>query len=222
MMLYVQDYDETFPYNRFHGALGTPVTKNIDSWRNAILPYIKNVDVYACPSNPNSRPTPGVQGSIPPKAGANAEGWEFAAGARMPISYNMNQCVSSWIPADDKRAPPPIRAAQMTRPTETILIGETLWPTSDFGAEWLWNYCAALHTHPAGRMSNFIFFDGHVKSKKWLDTLYPVNKNNWEPGDPNPDPNNRKLNGTPPCTYTAPSGPEAKEFQKADCLAVHR
>src|SRR5947199_10426723 len=55
LMMYVQDYDETFPYCRFHG--GTPVGGNdkglhINTWRNAIAPYLKNIDVLACPSNP--------------------------------------------------------------------------------------------------------------------------------------------------------------------------
>src|ERR1043166_606039 len=93
LMMYVQDYDETYPYCRFHGALGF-VDKNIDSWRNRLVPYLKNVDVMACPSNPNSRPVPGVPGTIPPKPGANAEGWEYMPDQRMPISYNMNQCAS--------------------------------------------------------------------------------------------------------------------------------
>src|SRR5207244_10132272 len=46
LMMYAQDYDETFPYCRFHGALGF-VDKGIDSWRNEIVPYLKNVDVLA-------------------------------------------------------------------------------------------------------------------------------------------------------------------------------
>src|SRR5262249_14420787 len=63
MMLYVQDYDETYPYCRLHGALplgstarpGTDKGLHINSWRNMIAPYLKNVDVLACPSNPNNR-----------------------------------------------------------------------------------------------------------------------------------------------------------------------
>src|SRR4051812_41634027 len=105
LLMYVQDYDETYPYCRFHGALGTTVERNIDSWRNANLPYLKSVDVLGCPSNPNSRTIAGVRAVHPPKPGSNAEGWELVPGQRMPISYNMNQCASTWYPADDKRAP---------------------------------------------------------------------------------------------------------------------
>jgi prepilin-type N-terminal cleavage/methylation domain-containing protein/prepilin-type processing-associated H-X9-DG protein len=226
LMMYVQDYDETYPYCRFHGALplgsdrrpGTDKGLHINSWRNAIAPYLKNVDVMGCPSNPNRQSAAGSAATLPPVPGSNAEGWEFVPEQRMPISYNMNQCATSWIPADDKRAPPPLKMSGLARPAETILIAETKWGTSDMGAEWLWIFCPAIFSH-AGGTANFIFFDGHAKNKKWLATLYPMTQNNWEPGEPNPDPNNRKLNGTPPCTYVVPAGPDAKEFQKPECLA---
>jgi prepilin-type N-terminal cleavage/methylation domain-containing protein/prepilin-type processing-associated H-X9-DG protein len=228
LMMYVQDYDETYPYCRFHqnlnlGSTAKPGTDKgvvIDSWRNAILPYLKNVDVLGCPSNPWSRSVAGQLGSLPPVPGSNAEGWAMTPGLRMPISYNMNQCASTYLPADSKGAPPPIRAAQLVRPADTLIIGESTWPTSDMGAEWLWQsaYCAALFTHQGSKMANFIFFDGHAKSKKWLQTLYPLTQNNWEPGQPNPDPNNRKFNGVPPCVYVAPAGPGDKAFQNPVCL----
>src|SRR3954470_19294876 len=54
VMMYVQDYDETFPYIRFHGASTKQGTQTY-VWRNAIAPYLKSVDVFACPSNPYSR-----------------------------------------------------------------------------------------------------------------------------------------------------------------------
>jgi hypothetical protein len=67
-------------------------------------------------------------------------------------------------------------------------------------------------------------YDGHVKSKKWLATLYPMNQNNWELS-PNPDPNNRRINGPSGCDsgdrtghLDAPSGPNAKEFQTRECM----
>jgi len=229
LMMYVQDYDETYPYCRFHqnlnlGTTAKPGTDKgyvVDSWRNAILPYLKNVDVLGCPSNPWSRSVPGQLASLPPLPGSNAEGWGMTPGLRMPISYNMNQCASSWIPADNKNPapPPPIRAPQLERASDTIIIAESNWPTSDMGAEWLWNYCPAIFAHQASKMGNFIFFDGHAKSKKWMSTLYPVTQNNWEPGIPNQDPNNLKLNGVPPCTYSAPAGPADKKYQNAACQA---
>src|SRR3954464_13938987 len=37
LMLYVQDYDETYPYIRFHGV-DTPPRENAYVWKNAIRP----------------------------------------------------------------------------------------------------------------------------------------------------------------------------------------
>src|SRR2546426_2159796 len=45
LMMYVQDYDETYPYIRFHLEV-VKKTGDLDwVWRNAITPYLKNVDV---------------------------------------------------------------------------------------------------------------------------------------------------------------------------------
>src|SRR5713226_5188933 len=61
LMMYVQDYDEAFPFCRFHvDQTGQPVYV----WRNAIRPYLKSLDVLGCPSNPYSRGTPGVGKSL--------------------------------------------------------------------------------------------------------------------------------------------------------------
>src|SRR5262249_46455702 len=148
--------------------------RRIDCWRNEILPYLKSVEVFACPANPFSRSVPGQPGHYPPNPGDNAEGWELAAGGRMPISYGMNSCSTNWSPADVRGGPPPLRLAAVGRAADTILIAESQWPSSDVHAGWLIGICPGLYTHSAGRVANFIFFDGHARSKKWLSTLYPL------------------------------------------------
>jgi prepilin-type N-terminal cleavage/methylation domain-containing protein/prepilin-type processing-associated H-X9-DG protein len=214
LMMYVQDYDEAYPYIRFHGA-DTTVATQAYVWRNAIRPYLKNVDVFACPSNPASKAKPGDPNT-------NAEGWAVEPGLKMPISYAMNSCASTWYPADDPNArkTTPIRMAQLVRPADTIIICENTWSTADVhGPDWLWSICAGIMSHSAGKMGNFIFYDGHVKSKKWLQTLYPVNQNNWEKTDPNPSPTNRHIKGEVGCDYVVPASPADKVFQTKDCLA---
>src|SRR3954452_23518916 len=44
LMMYVQDYDETFPYIRFHGG-GAEQGHFTLIWKNVIRPYLKSVDV---------------------------------------------------------------------------------------------------------------------------------------------------------------------------------
>jgi prepilin-type N-terminal cleavage/methylation domain-containing protein/prepilin-type processing-associated H-X9-DG protein len=238
LMLYTQDYDETFPYVRFHGDLffGTQSDRGqrIYGWNNAVAPYLRSIDVLGCPANRFSRTVPGRPASDPkflPKPGANATGWEVEPGQRMPVSYGMNVCANTWWSADRSKPfpkpPPPLRTAQLARPAGTILICETNSTEACVSPWFLWAACEQMFTHPAGQVANFIFFDGHVKSKKWLSTLYPVAENNWEPGIPNTDPKNRTMRGAPGCdglavgdgSVVVPSGPESKEFQTPECLA---
>jgi len=55
VMMYVQDYDETFPFWQWgnsNGLSGTKTPNHFESfWVNAIYPYVKNGQVYACPSS---------------------------------------------------------------------------------------------------------------------------------------------------------------------------
>jgi prepilin-type N-terminal cleavage/methylation domain-containing protein/prepilin-type processing-associated H-X9-DG protein len=220
LMMYTQDYDETFPYIRFD--------KNWTYvWRNAIRPYLKNQGVLACPSNPFSHPIPGRPATNnPPKLGDNAEGWQSEPTLTMPISYAMNSCAVTWYAADSpegRRSPPPTMAS-FARPADTIIICENQWPTADVhGPDWMWGICPGLFVHQAGKQANFIFFDGHAKSKKWIATMYPLNQNNWQPDEPNPDPNNRKIHGQGVgCDYTVPNGPGDKAFQTKDCLPLYQ
>jgi prepilin-type N-terminal cleavage/methylation domain-containing protein len=85
LMMYVQDYDETYPYIRFHGD--SPLAKDqAYVWKNAIMPYLKSIDILACPSNPFSRPRPGIPGANVPVqvAGANSEGWRMGSAQPRP------------------------------------------------------------------------------------------------------------------------------------------
>jgi prepilin-type N-terminal cleavage/methylation domain-containing protein/prepilin-type processing-associated H-X9-DG protein len=219
VIMYTQDYDETFPYAFFHGNKGgTPDPSYV--WKNAIRPYLKSLDVLACPSNPYSHPKPGVPKVNPPTPGSNSLGWENEPEQRMPISYSMSTCSATWYSADTPQGKvnPSLRQAQITRPSDTLFICESTWGQGDMHAQWLWTNCPGVFAHSTGKVGNFIFYDGHVKSKKWLATLYPMNQNNWEL-NPNPDPKNLKMNGPDGCNYPVPSGPSANEFKSKDCLA---
>jgi prepilin-type N-terminal cleavage/methylation domain-containing protein len=227
LIMYIQDYDETFPFVTFYSRTGANSGNwggkgdLTYTWKNAIRPYLKSLDVFACPSNPWSRGVPGHPNDNKP--GANASGWELEPEQRMPISYSMNSCTATWYPQNSTigQNSPPLRQSQIPRPADTLIIAESTWGQNDMHAGWLWDpsSCSGAFVHPAGKVGNFIFYDGHAKPKKWLQTLYPVNQNNWELS-PNPDPANRKLNGAPGCVETAPSGPDAKVFQNPPCNAL--
>ena len=113
--MYVQDYDETFPYIRFHGAGACPKGAHCYVWKNAIRPYLKSLDVLACPSNPYGKTQPGAAADPSVPGVSNSEGWEMELEQRMPISYAMNSCAVSWVPADDPMTGRPVRQAQVVR-----------------------------------------------------------------------------------------------------------
>jgi prepilin-type N-terminal cleavage/methylation domain-containing protein/prepilin-type processing-associated H-X9-DG protein len=220
VMMYAGDYDETFPYVTFYSAKGNWGAKGdmTYTWKNAIRPYLKNLDVFACPSNPSSRSVPGVPNTDgPAKPGMNSAGWEWEPEQRLPVSYSMSSCTATWYPQNTKegKSSPPLNQAQVVRPSETLFICESTWGNSDMHAAWLWTTCPGVFAHST-KTVNIIFYDGHVKTKKWLSTLYPLTENNWELS-PNPDPKNRKINGPPGCNYPVPAGPDAKEFKTKDC-----
>jgi prepilin-type N-terminal cleavage/methylation domain-containing protein/prepilin-type processing-associated H-X9-DG protein len=222
LMMYVQDYDETFPYIRFNPGTAQKGTFCY-VWKNAIAPYLKNLDVLACPANPTSRTIPGMPTpdnlATNPPPGSNAEGWQAEPSQRMPPGYGMNSCAETYQAANLKGVSPPLRQAEVTRASDTILIAEDRCTWADVFPGWMWVYCHGVFAHKAGQVGNFIFYDGHVKSRKWLSTLYPLSQNNWEL-DPSPDPTRTKLHGPTGCEgVVVPPGPDAKVFQTADCLA---
>ena len=217
LTMYAQDYDETFPFIRFH----TGNDPRDWVWKQAIGPYVKNKAVYRCPSNPMANLCPPDPNRKSDPKGVCAEGWGSEIDRSMPISYAMNSCAETWYPADDShaRGVPPLSMGQLARPAETIAICELTWATSDFhGEEWLQDHCAGAFVHQTGKLANFIFYDGHVKSKKWLATLYPITQNNWEIHD-HPDPNNLNITGEAGCNRKMPPGPDAKPFHTNGCDA---
>ncbi len=53
--MYAQDYDETLPPSRFRWDYTVPpgyTSRNHTPWSVIVMPYIKNVGVFGCPSNP--------------------------------------------------------------------------------------------------------------------------------------------------------------------------
>ena len=205
LQMYAPDNNETYPNIR--------ITDYTYNWKNAIQPYVKNKNVFSCPSNPT-----------PPKGPAsaadwknNSEGWQSEPDKILPISYGMNSCVTTWLPANsagpDRK---PLKEAQLSRPSHTIAIGEETGAQNCCGSApdvipvIVWDQCGRAFQHyggwPKGKPAthgNFIFWDLHVKALKWTKTLYPLTENMWEI-NPSPNPANTTLRGPDGCQYTVP------------------
>jgi prepilin-type N-terminal cleavage/methylation domain-containing protein/prepilin-type processing-associated H-X9-DG protein len=87
-MMYVQDYDETYPCNSWDGDFMGTVDNDIKTdarrytvWMWRIMPYMKNKQILVCPSDPNSK-----SGWTGYSTSVN-DCW----GVPTPISYGHNQ-----------------------------------------------------------------------------------------------------------------------------------
>ena len=56
LQMYAQDYDEGFPSWPFGKLLSSPIFKdwNYSTWVPAMMPYVKNTGVFACPNGPTT------------------------------------------------------------------------------------------------------------------------------------------------------------------------
>jgi prepilin-type N-terminal cleavage/methylation domain-containing protein len=60
LMMYSQDYDETLPPGCHIWGNSNPLEKTdppTNAWDGMIMPYVKNQQVFACPSDPNTKVT---------------------------------------------------------------------------------------------------------------------------------------------------------------------
>ncbi|HEX8550990.1 MAG TPA: DUF1559 domain-containing protein [Abditibacteriaceae bacterium] len=147
---YTQDYDERYPMKN----QATDVR-----WNQAIQPYVKATQLFACPSNPLNKTN-----------NANANG-SYPA---IPTSYAPN---SRFIDADYGHS-----LAEANEPTIKILVGEIAQETwHDFGSSW-WDNATTFSDALTGSgfaghlgTSNYLFADGHVKALKPTATMTPIN-----------------------------------------------
>ncbi|RYX82474.1 DUF1559 domain-containing protein [bacterium] len=163
IMQYTQDYDETMPMCWWQMSTSVQM-----SWKDAIQPYVKSVQLFACPSNTiNNQPT-----------------WNTATGQRASYSPNSTHAQSVFGSSGGTAAtgnPPAYSIASFNFPATTVAVFESTFTNSDFnianayfnvtnrtsagnqGSTYLFN----------GHLStgNYLFVDGHVKSMKPLSTV---------------------------------------------------
>ena len=185
LRMYSQDYDETYP-NIYQGwGQGTNYQEGWQ-WRNAIQPYTKNKGIMKCPSNPTSDPN--GAGVLPPTSpnnwNNNGKGYAMEPDKIMPQGYAMNAGATTWVAHDDAGQTwadkSPLKDAAINRPANLIAIGETTWREGDFGMDWFLDgggQCGghAPYSHRAlNGPSNFVYWDGHAKAKKFAQVIYPL------------------------------------------------
>ena len=152
-LAYVQDYDEICP---IHRCQCQPSLHIMDCYYEAIYPYVKNYQVFVCPSDPSAN------------TGCPRINWSTWSPS---ISYGFN--------ISNSGAP----LARMGRPAERPMLGDgnkslgyfgNCGSTPDSGCPW--SQVVAGVRHNEG--SNIAFMDGHSKWMK-LDQLRRASGIQW-------------------------------------------
>jgi prepilin-type processing-associated H-X9-DG protein/prepilin-type N-terminal cleavage/methylation domain-containing protein len=181
---YWQDNDEQITFYDYN------VYKEIGIWQWAVTPYLKSDEIWICPTNPNSD--------------YNRRAWEEFPKFRdifyrpssppHPTSYAVNQ----FLFADDWEDHRMLSLSEFKDPSFYIAVGEVrvldLMSPCDFMKNCdskaepfpkdfpeLDMDCGQVHRH--NHRTNYLFFDGHVKALRPLETIQP--KQHWWPPEIN-------------------------------------
>jgi prepilin-type N-terminal cleavage/methylation domain-containing protein len=150
LLMYAQDYDEKINMHVYgHNACGGGGTP-LYLWDQVVMPYVKNEQIFICPSRP------GVNCGI------------AYGGPPWLSSYAMNSC---GLPGGGD-----IMIAQIVRPSELLLLGDSMRTEMirfNIGA------CSGTPPGSHNEGDNYTYFDGHAKwAKQAKMVLSPNNAAN--------------------------------------------
>jgi prepilin-type N-terminal cleavage/methylation domain-containing protein len=161
VMMYVQDWDETYPNNRlFTFPGGGECNSKMVTWKTSTMPYVKNLGVYKCPSNSHNAEPDETKGD-------DAFGLPV-----FPLSYAYSGS-ALWSAAATKTV---ITLGAVPEPARYIMLVESNQSCADMGIWALktdsksWGLKQGFFVHPTKRMQA-LYFDGHAKSTKFTQTL---------------------------------------------------
>jgi prepilin-type N-terminal cleavage/methylation domain-containing protein/prepilin-type processing-associated H-X9-DG protein len=203
MELYVHDYDDIYPMSRFPDALHpaggcTSPNNNVQpdddlegssvNWKRAILSYVKNQGVWACPSNAHVWDAGGYNGKQ--NFGDETNVFYTNTSQWLPISYAYNGSFFHEAIAPCWLGEKVVRGryrAEIQGVSNLILLMETRLSYPDLGDWWLPRRInktdGPFQTHNGG--CNWLFADQHMKhlkpqatcaSEMWTDGLPSVTK----------------------------------------------
>jgi len=150
IMQYVQDYDEYYPTLRHDDAPNPfPVY-----WRVLIYPYMKNRNVFQCPSNPRKDQIAYGSGSTDPSEPPMYVSYAYSDRLGEPKGWNNGNWGTGGL-----------NMAAINEPANKIAVAESIayWPNvvwPDTSSDDVRDNLFAGHTG----VSNYVFCDGHVKA----------------------------------------------------------
>ncbi len=212
LLSYANDYDDGLP-QRKETILVQPHPNPCNegyhenvclSWKHMVLPYIKNADIFICPTNPLARSRD--QSSADPEetpVTVCPPNQRIQPFFRRGYFYYHAFFKSSfpegtrawWFGLN-------YRLTAITHPATAILMGENKDVYPDYGpwmdyrcrrplcpADWLgspYSNWGAWH-RGSDKRANIVFADGHAKLMHWHETCKPINSDNTNMWQYNPD-----------------------------------
>ena len=160
MLMYVQDYDERFLLGGSSDMTAWGAANSVDCvWYNAIMPYVKNAQIYVCPSD--STTSSARWGSVWENQPGGTAFPNSAGFAVFPLSYGFNYSQNRNSLA---KVPYPAETGMVFECTAILSYESTTWePRSSIRD-------ASRHNDGF----NACMFDGHAK---WYGKSHYVNFN---------------------------------------------
>ncbi|MEI6500772.1 MAG: DUF1559 domain-containing protein [Armatimonadota bacterium] len=156
VMMYVQDYDEMYPTSYQDVASGAGSAYQIPmTWPNRLLPYIKNTQLYRCPSD-----------SRPPNV-------DFVGCRPIAQSYCWNLNFGGDIPAWGPSYVISLSMGAVAAPSQCAMLWDDSsdWLTAGYGGrfntldspDWAQSFDGEVLQGRHNGGDNFMFADGHAK-----------------------------------------------------------
>lgn len=173
ILMYTQDYDESYPESVDQSVTMSSVPYSYLLWSHRLYSYVKDPNIWRCPSNSKGVTASAYgTGAVPDNV---ASGYKGIPDFTFTYSANLQIMVPWWAPIFN--GIPVATQATINEPSSKIMISETINNT-EIGAPWSglndWQYGTYL-----GHMKkmNVIFADGHAKATSLSGTMTP--KNMW-------------------------------------------
>jgi prepilin-type N-terminal cleavage/methylation domain-containing protein len=165
LYMYLQDYDEAYPPNRI-GM--TSSGKGGYTWKEAIGPYVKNLQVFVCPSAIKAgKIESACNGSTVTPTSYGTNGSLFDIDPYVKSNGDIN-----WgVPAGRPKSV--MTLSQLNRPAQTLwLIEEDRgWEACPDNGDWTIPTGGGPDRHQCG--NNWVYADSHAKYAKLSATLQP-------------------------------------------------
>ena len=168
LMLYTQDYDETYPTLVLDGSTGVNIAYDAST---VLMSYLKNQDIFFCPD----RTTSGCNGLGVTEVGFNSNrciGYGYNFGVSLYIGGGMLQPIYQ-TPTQDVATGQSLAA--LIAPAETFAFGDTYdYPFYTIvSSSILSNFAGNSNAEMRHRgQFNMLYADGHAKTMHWQGGVY--------------------------------------------------